>query len=129
MIFDHAGIVVSDLDRSVGFYGAALKPLGIRMLENNEAGDARWVVFGTGDADPFFVVSNGASYRDDSRGVSGPMHVGFAAPDESSVDAFYANAMAAGGLDNGAPGDRGRGYYGAYVLDPDGNNVEAGFRS
>jgi catechol 2,3-dioxygenase-like lactoylglutathione lyase family enzyme len=60
-----------------------------------------------------------------------PIHVGFAAPDKAAVDAFHRAGLAAGGRDNGGPGPRGpeaMGYYGAYLLDPDGNNIEAGWR-
>jgi len=115
---DHVGFGVSDYQRSKAFYEKALAPLGITLLLEPVAQAAG---FGR-DGKPFFWV--------EARGPASPgaVHVAFAAGDRETVDAFHAAALAAGGRDNGAPGVRAiyhPHYYGAYVLDPDGNNVEA----
>jgi catechol 2,3-dioxygenase-like lactoylglutathione lyase family enzyme len=101
---------VSDLEASKRFYAGALAPLG---LELTGAGDG-WF-----SADELFV-------SDDGEPTAG-LHMAFQAPDRETVDRFYEAALAGGGRDNGAPGEREYhpGYYGAYVLDPDGTNVEA----
>jgi catechol 2,3-dioxygenase-like lactoylglutathione lyase family enzyme len=116
---DHVGIAVSDYPRSKAFYEQALAPLGITLLmEFSEAAAG----FGRdGDYRPsFFIEAHGEPAR-------GRLHVAFAAESRPQVDAFHAAALAAGGADNGAPGVRWYhpDYYGAYVLDPDGNNIEA----
>lgn len=120
-MLDHVGIAVADLKRALAFYDAALAPLGIaRAMQVPDDGDPVWVGYGQ-DRKPFFWVG-------DRRGPSGPIHVAFAAPDRAAVQAFHAAALAAGGSDNGAPGLRLEyhpSYYGAFALDPDGNNVEA----
>ncbi|HEV7770686.1 MAG TPA: VOC family protein [Solirubrobacterales bacterium] len=120
-MIDHVSIEVSDFARSKTFYKAALEPLGIRLLMEFEsnAGFGKETEQGP---KPFFWV--------DFRGrpaVSGA-HVAFGVRTTEQVDAFHAAALAAGGTDNGAPGLRPiyhPGYYGAFVLDPDGNNIEA----
>ena len=120
-MLDHAGIEVSDLARSRAFYEAALKPLGIRPLMELDGG----IGFGKETEHgprPFFWI-----YQRGRPAVSGT-HVAFGVRAAAAVDAFHAAALAAGGSDNGAPGPRPQyhpGYYGAFVLDPDGNNVEA----
>jgi catechol 2,3-dioxygenase-like lactoylglutathione lyase family enzyme len=120
---DHVSLPVRDLDASARFYRAALEPFGVRILEEPGPPEG-WgpaVSFGPPGSEDFGLVP-GASPT--------PVHVAFAAPDRATVDAFHAAALAAGGTDNGAPGLRPQyhaGYYGAYVLDPDGNNVEAVF--
>ena len=115
-MIDHLGLEVRDYLRSKDFYLAALVPLGSELLIEFESR-----VGGFGRAGkPFFWIREG----EPAAGI----HVAFAAPDTDSVDAFYAAAIGAGGEDNGPPGLRVQyhlGYYGAYVLDPDGNNVEA----
>lgn len=128
-MFDHLGMVVASLPRSRGFYEACLEPLGIRLLEVNEG----WLVFGRGGDDPFFVVSSGATtsfWTDRHVPAQSPIHVAFVAPDRGAVDGFHASGLANGGSDNGAPGERRAAYlyYAAFLLDPDGNNVEAGYR-
>jgi catechol 2,3-dioxygenase-like lactoylglutathione lyase family enzyme len=117
-VLDHLGFGVSDYARSKDFYAQALAPLGITLLMEPIAEAAG---FGK-DGKPFFWI--------ESRGeqVSGRLHVAFAADDRTTVDAFHAAALAAGATDNGAPGVREiyhPNYYGAYVLDPDGHNIEA----
>ena len=115
-MIDHIGLEVRDYLRSKDFYLAALAPLGIEQLLEFEG---RIGGFGR-DGKPFFWIRQG----EPAAGI----HVAFSAPDTDTVDAFYAAALGAGGEDNGEPGLRTHyhpGYYGAYVLDPDGNNVEA----
>ncbi|MBS1879498.1 MAG: VOC family protein [Actinobacteria bacterium] len=121
-MLDHVGLEVSDFDRSRSFYEAALAPLGISLVM---APMPQAAGFGSelgGVVKPYFWIM--------ARGrppVSGA-HVALAAADRDAVDAFHAAALAAGGSDNGAPGPRPiyhPGYYGGFVLDPDGNNIEA----
>lgn len=114
-MLDHVSLKVGDYARSQAFYDAALKPLGIaRMM-----GDGQFFA-GYGAGKPVFWIGAG--------GDAGSTHVAFATDDRPTVDAFHAAALAAGGRDNGAPGIRAHyhpTYYGAFVLDPDGNNIEA----
>ena len=123
-MFDHVGVYVSDYEASKSFYRTTLSALGYELLQENEAGGGRWLVFGVGDPAPFFVVA----WSPDRSAQ--PVHLAFAAPSKSAVDRFHAAGLSAGGSDNGPPGPRpGRSpYYAAYLLDPDGSNVEAGFR-
>jgi catechol 2,3-dioxygenase-like lactoylglutathione lyase family enzyme len=114
-VLDHVAFLVSDMAASRRFYLAALAPLGFRLLYENDACAA----FGTQGHDDFAICADQPTTR---------AHVAFISPDRAAVDAFHAAALAAGGRDNGAPGLRPEyhaGYYGAFVLDPDGNNVEA----
>ena len=116
-MLDHVGFGVSDYQRSKAFYERALQPLGITLLMEPIAETAG---FGR-DGKPFFWFST----RD---AAARGLHVAFAVDDRPTVDAFHAAALDAGGTDNGAPGVRTMyhpDYYGAYVFDPDGNNVEA----
>jgi catechol 2,3-dioxygenase-like lactoylglutathione lyase family enzyme len=117
-MLDHMGFGVSDYERSKAFYAQALAPLDISLLMEPIAEAAG---FGK-DGKPFFwIESRGGAIR-------GRLHVAFAVDDRATVDAFHAAAVAAGGTDNGAPGVREiyhPNYYGAYVLDPDGHNIEA----
>ncbi len=116
-MLDHVGFNVSDYDRSKAFYAQALAPLGIELLMEPVPGACG---FGA-DQKPFFWIGTRAT-------AASAVHVAFASASRDTVDAFHAAALAAGGTDNGAPGERPiyhPGYYGAYVLDPDGNNVEA----
>jgi catechol 2,3-dioxygenase-like lactoylglutathione lyase family enzyme len=119
-MLDHLGLEVSDYERSKAFYERALAPLGIQLLMEPVPG-----VGGFGlpsDQKPFFWIGVRGGRADSGA------HVAFGAPTVELVDAFHAAALAAGGTDNGAPGKREiyhPNYYGAYVLDPDGNNVEA----
>jgi catechol 2,3-dioxygenase-like lactoylglutathione lyase family enzyme len=121
-MLDHVGIEVNDFARSKAFYEAALAPLGIRLMMEPVEGSAGFGKDTEHGPKPFFWIN--------TRGrpaVSGA-HVCFGARTVDLVDAFHAAALAAGGTDNGAPGPRPiyyPGYYGAFVLDPDGNNVEA----
>lgn len=116
-MFDHVSLTVADFEASRAFYEAALAPLGLRAYPN--ALGTRETGFGDGETD-LWIGEGGP--------LKGRLHVAFRAPDRATVDAFYAAAMAAGGRDNGPPGLRPQyhaHYYGAFVLDPDGHNVEA----
>jgi catechol 2,3-dioxygenase-like lactoylglutathione lyase family enzyme len=121
-MLDHVGIEVSDIERSKAFYEAALAPLGISLvMEPVPVAAGFGSDLGYGPKPYFWIMARGHP------AVSGA-HVAFGAEDRETVDAFYAAALAAGGTDNGAPGPRPiyhPSYYGAFVLDPDGNNVEA----
>jgi len=115
-MIDHIGLAVADLDRSKGFYAGALAPLGIAPMMAFPGA----VGYGAAGA-PFFWIGDG------KRPGTGT-HVAFTCDDRAKVDAFHKAALAAGGSDNGAPGlrpDYHPDYYGAFVLDPDGNNIEA----
>jgi len=124
-VLDHIGFSVSDLARSRAFYEKALAPLGIGKimeLSAEQTGSGGHAGFGEGGK-PYFWIGD----RADSV-LKGSMHVAFAAASRAAVDAFHRAALAAGGQDNGAPGLRPHyhsSYYGAFVLDPDGHNVEA----
>ena len=124
-ILDHLTINVSNYERSKAFYEKALAPLGVTAIM--EFGKA--CGFGR-DGKPDFWMGNGvASYQtpEQTKNIT-PIHVSFAARSRAEVDAFHAAALAAGGRDFGEPGPREiyhPNYYGAFVLDPDGHNVEA----
>jgi catechol 2,3-dioxygenase-like lactoylglutathione lyase family enzyme len=122
-MLDHIGLAVTDLERSKAFYLASLKPLGLGLIQEvtaAETGGEAHAGFGEGGK-PFFWIGSGARPKGGTR-------VAFAAQTRAEVDAFYRAALAAGGKDNGAPALRPHyhpNYYGAFVIDPDGNNVEA----
>jgi catechol 2,3-dioxygenase-like lactoylglutathione lyase family enzyme len=114
-MLDHVTVKVGDFALAQAFYDLALKPLGLSRLAGD---DAHFAGYGADAA--IFWIGSGTQ--------SGGTHVAFAASDRASVDAFYAGAMAGGGRDNGPPGIRANyspDYYGAFVFDPDGHNVEA----
>lgn len=121
-MIDHTGILVRDWARSKAFYDAAFAPLGYSMIAEvptEHTGGVR--VGGYGKDKPDFWLT-------ESPDVGPGRHYAFKAASRAEVDAFYAAAMAHGGSDNGAPGPRPEyhdHYYGGFVLDPDGNNVEA----
>src|SRR3954463_1139351 len=133
-MLDHLGIGVADYERSKGFYEKALAPLGYRLLMEfsgaaagfgqDDSGRASVVLRARGEAarggPPSFLGGHGEPAR-------GRLHTAFGAESRELVDAFHAAALEAGGTDNGAPGIRWYhdDYYGGYVLDPDGHNVEA----
>ena len=115
-MFDHVGFPVSDLAASRAFYAAALAPLGVGVIVDSP----EWVAFGKAGRAQFWLGGGGS--------VPSGVHLAFVAADRAEVRAFYQAALAAGGIDNGAPGLRPQyhpDYYGAFVLDPDGHNVEA----
>ena len=114
-MIDHVKVGVSDVQKAKEYYAKALAPLGYSIHFEAEGmayfADTAGLDFGVGATDS-----------------PGSTHVGFTVADAEAVRAFYDAALAAGGVDNGAPGLRpeyGTGYYAAYVLDPDGNNIEA----
>jgi catechol 2,3-dioxygenase-like lactoylglutathione lyase family enzyme len=120
-VLDHVTLGVIGLARSVAFYDRALKPLGIERL----AGDGKRFAGYGANRKAFFWIGE----RDE---VVSDAHVAFGVPDRATVEAFHAAAIAAGGRDNGPPGLRPQyhvHYYGAFVLDPDGHNIEAVCRS
>jgi catechol 2,3-dioxygenase-like lactoylglutathione lyase family enzyme len=121
-MLDHVGILVADWNKSKAFYDAAFAPLGITLLnEIPEHLTGGVKVGGYGRSKPDFWLTENAE--------TGPgRHYAISASNHADVDAFYAAAMAAGGRDNGGPGPRPHyheHYYGAFVIDPDGNNIEA----
>lgn len=118
MPIDHAKLPVSDLDTSRAFYAAALAPLGYGIVWDTEP----TLGFGTGDGgdddEPIaFELTSAPIAR---------CHIAFGAKTRDQVDAFHAASVHAGGTDNGGPGERpyGKRYYAAFVLDPDGHNIE-----
>jgi catechol 2,3-dioxygenase-like lactoylglutathione lyase family enzyme len=121
-MLDHVGFVVSDMSSSLAFYNLALAPLGIRRLMAHGGTEAVPDHVGFGhERKPYFWIGKGAS-------TTHSLHVALEATSRELVDAFYKAAIAAGGRDNGAPGLRPHyhaSYYGGFVLDPDGNNIEA----
>jgi len=122
-MIDHGGYNVSDPARSRAFYDAALAPLGYRMIFQVPVEHTGGIVvlgYGVPPKPDFWIAEGTANVP--------PLHVAFRADSRAVVDAFHRAALAAGGRDNGAPGLRPHyhpDYYGAFVLDPDGHNVEA----
>jgi catechol 2,3-dioxygenase-like lactoylglutathione lyase family enzyme len=120
-MLDHLGFGVSDYSRAKAFYLQALAPLGIGVVMEVRPEEGGHTALGLGkDGKPFFWIALGPA--------TGNIHVAFAAASRAEVDAFYRAAIAAGGRDNGPPGVRAHyhpNYYGAFVRDPDGHNVEA----
>ena len=123
-MIDHVGFPVSDYARSKAFYERTLAPLGYALImevgaDRTESGSPA-AGFGKDGKPDFWIGGEG--------GLEGILHVAITADDRDAVDAFHRAALAAGGKDNGAPGVRAHyhpNYYGAFVLDPDGHNVEA----
>ena len=124
-MIDHFDITVADLARSEAFYTRALLPLGISVVYRNAANRTGGQTIGFGDsATPVFCIRSGTV-------PTSPLHLAFVASSRAAVGAFHAAALAAGAVDNGAPGEREHyacGYYAAFVIDPDGHNIEAVFR-
>lgn len=117
MILDHIGYAVTNFPRARSFYTQALEPLGIVVVMEGDG----WAMFGRNGKPQFWVGAYGKS--PESR-----LHIAFAADNREQVRAFHAAALAAGGSDNGAPGIRAqyhKDYYGAFVIDPEGHNIEA----
>jgi catechol 2,3-dioxygenase-like lactoylglutathione lyase family enzyme len=115
MIVDHIGFAVKDYQRSRDFYLKALAPLGIRLMMEGEG----WAMLGR-EKPEFWFGAHGTP--------PGPIHLAFAAEGRAEVRAFHEAALAAGAKDNGGPGVREeyhKDYYGAFVIDPDGHNIEA----
>ncbi len=119
-MLDHVGVASSDVKRSREFYVAALAPLGYGVLMEGEG----YCGIGKASGEDAWIGTIWLHHTDSVA----PNHIAFRVNDRATVDAFYKAAMAAGGKDNGAPGIRAQyheNYYGAFVLDQDGNNVEA----
>jgi catechol 2,3-dioxygenase-like lactoylglutathione lyase family enzyme len=132
-MIDHTGVVVSEFEISKKFYTAALGAIGLTLLKESPASVTGGIdVAGFGAAEsaaqaisPEFWLAHGTP-------GSTPVHVAFRVANRAMVDTFYKAALTAGGRDNGAPGLRPQyhpDYYGAFVLDPDGHNIEAVCRS
>ncbi len=122
-MIDHTGLVVRDFERSKSFYRQALAPIGYQLLmELPAAVTGHTDVAGFGEPPkPDFWISRGTPNQP-------PIHIAFRVNTRAEVDAFHRAALAAGGTDNGAPGLRPHyhpDYYGAFVHDPDGHNIEA----
>jgi catechol 2,3-dioxygenase-like lactoylglutathione lyase family enzyme len=116
MIIDHIGLAVSDYDKSKTFFTRALAPLGITLVMEVEG----WAGLGKGGKAELWFGTHTQTQQ--------PLHIAFAAENRAQVRAFYAAAIAAGGKDNGPPGVRDiyhPNYYGAFVIGPDGHNIEA----
>jgi catechol 2,3-dioxygenase-like lactoylglutathione lyase family enzyme len=121
-VIDHAGVTVSELARSVSFYRAALAPLGYTVLAQFPA-----EVTGASAVAGFGVAPKADFWLGEGSPNRPHVHVAFRTQSRAVVDAFYAAALSAGGRDNGPPGPRPHyheHYYGAFVLDPDGHNIE-----
>jgi len=117
-MFDHVALPVADFARSKAFYQAALAPLKYVLVVESSHDSAGFGIPGR----PKFWISGGEGP------LTGELHVAFEASDHGAVNAFYQAALQAGGRDNGAPGlrpDYHASYYAAFVLDPDGHNIEA----
>jgi catechol 2,3-dioxygenase-like lactoylglutathione lyase family enzyme len=120
VIIDHMSITVADYDKSKKFYEAALKPLGMTVMAEFPT-DGHGMAAGIGKEKPILWISGGKLTKPH-------VHFAFTAASRAEVDGFYKAAMAAGGKDNGPPGIREHyhsNYYAAFVLDPDGHNIEA----
>jgi catechol 2,3-dioxygenase-like lactoylglutathione lyase family enzyme len=114
-MFDHVGFNVTDFEKSKQFYLTALAPLGLGLLAEGEG----WAMIG-GESGRLWIGAFGPA--------ASPVHIAFKAETRGNVRAFYEAALTAGGRENGAPGIRANyspTYYAAFVLDPDGHNVEA----
>jgi catechol 2,3-dioxygenase-like lactoylglutathione lyase family enzyme len=122
-MIDHTGAAVSDFERSRRFYTQALAPLGYRLLMEPPlavTGGVGVAGFGVAPKPDFWIHAGGPNKP--------PIHIAFRAASRALVDAFYRAALEAGGTDNGPPGLRPHyhpNYYGAFVRDPDGHNIEA----
>jgi catechol 2,3-dioxygenase-like lactoylglutathione lyase family enzyme len=121
-MLDHAGFPVSDYARSKAFYLQALAPLGYALVMEvqQDENDSPAAGFGAGGKPDFWIGGEG--------GLQRPIHIAIVAPNRAAVDAFHRAALLAGGKDNGAPDLRPHyhaNYYAAFVLDPDGHNIEA----
>jgi catechol 2,3-dioxygenase-like lactoylglutathione lyase family enzyme len=115
-MYDHIGLKTRDLDASVRFYTAALAPLGYELCSRDESGAG----FGPPGEPALWLYA--------TRTETSRAHVAFRAPDHAAVDRFHKGGLAKGGRDNGAPGPRADyspTYYAAFLIDPDGNNIEA----
>jgi catechol 2,3-dioxygenase-like lactoylglutathione lyase family enzyme len=128
-MFDHIGIAFRDLKSSGDFYRKVLEPLGIKQSEDHTQPDGSgWLVFGRDARSAFFVVAGGrpSFWSASNVPAASPAHIAFQASSRDAVDRFHAAGLAAGAKNNGDPGVRFGGHYCAFLIDPDGNNIEAG---
>lgn len=122
-ILSHVSVGTNDVDIASAFYDKALSPLGIRRIETIEG-----IAVAYGKMYPEFWIN--LPHDEAPASTGNGIHVGFIANTKEDVHAFYDAALAAGGIDNGAPGPRpdyGEPYYGCFIIDPDGNKIEACF--
>ena len=127
-MLDHLGIIVTDPAKSIPFYEACLAPLGLRISERLPQFGA--VIFQGEKEYPFLFIGQAKGhYHVTNLETCGfrPVHLSFIAPSIQAVDEFYRLGLEHGGRDNGAGELDERGHYAAFLLDPDGNNIEAGF--
>ena len=128
-MLDHTGFVVTDLAKAQRFYAAIARPLGLAI---KELGKEAFLLGRPGQPLPYLWIGTlrPSYWAPGSKPGINQMHLAFAANHRHAVDEFYTAGIAAGGRDNGPPGPRSgeEAYYGAFVLDPDGNNIEACFR-
>ena len=129
-MLDHTGIVVTDLDKARRFYDAVAEALGLQIKPMAP----EFFLLGKSQDEPIPYLWIGtlipSYWVEGSKAGINQMHVAFRADSEAMVQAFYEAALKAGGTDNGPPGPSEQfGYYGAFVLDPDGNNIEAVYRN
>jgi catechol 2,3-dioxygenase-like lactoylglutathione lyase family enzyme len=130
-MFDHLGFYTAqDLRERGAFYSAVLDSLGYRQIEEHAFPDGTgWLVFGTGlPQSAFFVIAKGRPERWSSLQQPGlsPIHIAFRAPSKAAVDEFHTIGLREGAVNNGDPGVRRVPYYCCFLLDADGNNIEAG---
>jgi catechol 2,3-dioxygenase-like lactoylglutathione lyase family enzyme len=122
-MLDHITIRVSDINTTKEFYKQVLAPLGYAISMDFNYEGVQILGFGKDGRNDTWITND--------KPISGPTHLAYKANSKEEVNSFYEEAIKADGKDNGAPGDRpeyGENYYGAFVLDPDGNNIEAVFR-
>jgi catechol 2,3-dioxygenase-like lactoylglutathione lyase family enzyme len=126
-MLDHFGFIVRDLAAARRFYEAALAPLGLVVVEEHPQA---FILMNPAKSNAFVYIgdSRPTFWTPQSQPGVSPAHYAFAAPDRAAVEAFHKAGLEAGGRDNGGPGDRREGYYAAFLLDPDNNNIEAGYR-
>jgi catechol 2,3-dioxygenase-like lactoylglutathione lyase family enzyme len=131
-MFDHVGIVVTDLERSASLYGLMLAPLGYAVAERHDTAPGEgWVVITANPPvaqGPFLVLAAGrpSFWTPSAEAGRSPVHLCLRAPSAAAVDAFHAAGLEHGARDNGGPGIRRQPFYCAFLIDPDGNNLEAG---
>lgn len=130
-MIDHMGFRVRDLAKARRFYDACANALGLATADNGPTS----FLIGRSAREPapfiWIGIAEPAFWTGEHRTSASPIHLAFEAADRGAVEAFHRAAIAAGGTDNGEPGPRGpaeAAYYAAFVLDPDGNNIEAGVR-
>jgi catechol 2,3-dioxygenase-like lactoylglutathione lyase family enzyme len=129
-VFDHVGVVCKDLQRSGALYRQLLEQLGIALMEDHTQPDGTgWLVFSSGAPEsPFFVLAAGrpSFWTPASTPGTSPVHLAFRAPSRETVDRFHATGLRSGAKNNGEPGVRRGRYYCAFLIDFEGNNIEAG---